>query len=207
MSAREQASARSRLTITGLALLMLSMAVLGGCSVHGGEMTVGSVLDPDVALRGDFDHGIYSYQDENTLRVVLIEGEMDSPRQVVHLQMHWVPRAGRTPTDRTSTNATVRYVIFSDGAAGVYSGAGFLFPQNTPGGASFRGQLRNTSVRLIDGSEDFVDRLGLAEVSGSFNVRRDDAATLRMTRLIERRLSDRLGYPAVVENTTRDLTR
>ena len=168
-----------------------------GCQ-GGGRLTVGSVLEPDLSLVGDFDHGIYAFIDSNTSRVMLVEGDLDDPRQVAHIQMHWSPRAGRTPTDRTSTNTTIRYVIFSERAAGIYSGAGFLFPQNNPGGRQFRGQLRNTSVRLIDGSDDFVDRLGLAEVSGRFSVRRDDSATLRLTRVVERRLHDRLGYPAVV---------
>lgn len=192
----DAAFSRRRAVLTIAAGALAGVGIIGCTS--GGRMRVASVQQPDRSLLGRFDRGFYAYTDENTVQVLLVDGSVNTPRQVVQLRMHWRPRAGRTPVDRTSTNTSVRYIIFSGGAAGMYSGAGFLFPRNMPGKDRFRAELRTTSARLVDASESFVDPLGLAEISGDFSVRRDDAAVLRLVRVVERRLEDRLGYPVLL---------
>jgi hypothetical protein len=100
--------------------------------------------------------------------------------------------------DQRATNSTVHYMVFAPEAAGVYSGAGFLFPRVRPGGDRFTGELRSTALRLADASGNFDDRLGLAEATGAFAVTRDQQATLEFLKAAQMRLHERLGYPRFV---------
>ncbi|QNN23135.1 hypothetical protein HED60_12930 [Planctomycetales bacterium ZRK34] len=184
-----------RLALLSLALLS-GLLTLGGCA--GGTLAVRSTGEEAAELTGNFTTAVYSYDDLNNLDVLLIEGEPESPTQAVHIRMYWQPRAGRTPIDVRATNATINYVVFTGQGAGVYSGAGFLFPKNNPGGGTFTASLRSTAVRLLDASGNFADRLGRADATGSFSAKRDDDATQRLLRTVEVYLRNQLGYPRFV---------
>jgi hypothetical protein len=177
-------------------VLTAALLTLGGCA--GGTLAVRSTGDERAELTGNFATAVYSFADKNNLDVLLIEGEPESPTQAVHIRMYWQPLAGRTPIDVRATNATINYVVFTGDGAGVYSGAGFLFPQNNPGGGIFTASLRSTAVRLLDASGNFADRLGRADATGSFSAKRDDAATQRLLRDVQVYLRDQLGYPRFV---------
>lgn len=189
----------SRHTPNLLIVLLLPAVLCAGCA-GGGRLALRSAEHADRVLLGNFNQGIYGFDDRNTLHVVLIEGEAGAPAQAVHVQMYWTPRAGRTPIDENATNATVHYIVFTGEGAGVYSGGGFLFPRNDPGERSLHAEVRNASLRLLDASGDFSDRLGLATASGGFRARRDDLAAQRTLRQIESHLRDRLGYPRFVDS-------
>lgn len=180
-----------------MACLVLTLGLLSGCHTAG-RLAVASETRTGVVLHGDFTTAYYGYDDRNTLHVVLLEGPADHPTQAVHLRMYWYPRAGRTPVDPRATNAAVSYVVFTGTGAGVYRGAGFLFPDTYPGKASFTGDLQDSALRLLDASGNFVDRLGRARATGQFTATRDDAATLRIVREVEKQLHQKLGYPAFV---------
>jgi hypothetical protein len=186
-----------------LALLAIALSAGAGCAAGGGDLSLRSTTDTEKVLTGDFSTAVYSMNDQNDLDVLLIEGPEDDPSQIVHIRMHWRPRAGRTPVTSGATNATVRYIIFTGRAAGIYDGAGFLFPHDRPGGGVFSGELRSSSLRLADSTENFVDRLGLAEALGGFSARRDKTATLRLLRQIQSRLTRELGYPRFVGDPLR----
>jgi hypothetical protein len=178
-------------------LPIVFVSLLLGCS--GGRLTLRSAERPRQAMRGSFNRGVYGFDNKNSLDVLLIEEKAGEPAQAVHLQMHWSPRAGRTPIDENATNAVVHYIVFAGDSAGVYSGAGFLFPQTEPGTKSLAGEVRNASLRLQDSGESFEDPLGLAIASGSFRATRNDLETQRLLREIRLRLRDKLGYPRLVD--------
>lgn len=177
-------------------ILTGALFTLGGCA--GGTLAVRSTGQEQAELTGNFTTAVYSYDDKNNLDVLLIEGESAAPTQAVHIRMYWRPYAGRTPIDVRSTNATINYIVFTGDGAGIYSGAGFLFPQNKPGGGTFTASLRSTAVRLLDASGNFADRLGRADATGSFSARRDDAATQRLLHDVQVYLREQLGYPRFV---------
>ena len=177
--------------------VLASMMVAGGCGGHG-RLALRSELRSGNVLTGDFTTAVYAFDDRNNVDVVLIEGTAEQPTQAVHIRMHWEPRAGRTPIDENATNATVRYIVFTGDGAGVYSGSGFLFPESNIGGGSFRGELRETAMRLADASENFSDRLGLAHATGGFRAKLDEAAASRLLRQIQLQLKEKLGYPRFV---------
>ncbi|MHC4994152.1 MAG: alanine/glycine:cation symporter family protein [Planctomycetota bacterium] len=179
-------------------LVLLGWAGLIGCE-QSGELSVFSTLNPNTVLTGQFDTALYSYSDNNTLDVILVEGPVDSPAQAVHMQMVWAPRPGRTPIDHRATNSTIRYIIFTGEQTGIYAGAGYLFPILKPGGETFKGSMRNSALRLKDATEGFEDRLGLATAEGDFTAHRDDAAALQLLRSVQLRLANQLGYPRFID--------
>lgn len=178
------------------ACVLFCIVALGavGCS-SSGKLSVRNATETGDALTGSFDTAVYAFTNHNQIEVVLIEGPEDAPTQAVHLRMEWRPKAGATPVDRRSTNTTVRYIVFTGDGAGVYSGAGFLYPKNKPGGGTFRGMLRSTSIRLSDASTTFADRIGRANATGSFSAERDELATKKHLRRLQQQVSAKLGYP------------
>ena len=174
------------------------IASLTGCGGTG-ALSMQSAVGPPIVLAGSFNKVIYGYTDANQLDVIMLEGPEDKPTQAVHIAMSWAPRAGRTPIDEFATNATVRYMIFTGEAAGVYSGAGFLFTSDYPGEENFKADLRNTALRLFDRTENFHDRLGLAKVTGGFVAKLDDIATQQSLVRVQKYLREQLGYPAFVK--------
>ena len=118
--------------------------------------------------------------------------------------MLWKARAGLTPIDRTATNTVVRFFDFRDTpeeprSLGLYAGAGFMWLQDDPAGGQVGGTLWDSDVRLSDRSADFTDRLGRAVMTGSFSARRDDAGVTGAVLELNRLVSERLGYPRLVD--------
>jgi len=196
-------------TIWAAALCLLLSPLLAGCawfSDPSGAMAVTSQADASRRLEGNFDTAYYRYDDKNTLTVVLLDGPEDEPNQAAAIRLLWAPNAGRTPIDSDATNATVQYVVFADRRtaegyfheAGIYSGAGYLHLDNTPGGSSLSGDLWQADLLLTDRSERFKDLLGQSRITGSFTARRDDAKVNTLLRQLNIRVTDRLGYPRLV---------
>lgn len=182
-----------------VAVLLLALLVLTGCA--GGRLALRSAERQEQVLVGNFTQSIYGFDDRNTLHVLLIEGDPADPQgpsQAVHVEMYWAPRAGRTPIDPLATNSVIRYIVFTGEGAGVYGGAGYLFPLSKPGGGNFRGEVRSSSLRLQDASAGFADRLGLATATGEFLAQRDDLGAQRLLRQLRLQIHERLGYPKLV---------
>ena len=179
-------------------LLMLAFAITA-CAPHGsGNLTLKSQSQPGMVLGGAFTSSYYSLDDKNRLTVLLLDGSIEDPAQVVTIRMFWSPRAGRTPIDATATNATIHYTIFSpdaDQQVGVYSGAGFVYPLGKVDGETLTADLWQGTVRLADRSENFTDLLGQAILDGHLTATRDEVAVSRALRRFETLITDRLGYP------------
>ena len=183
--------------LCGFLILGLIMFSAVGCT-GGGRLALRSTERDTAVLVGNFNRGFYGFVDRNRVDVLLIDGDPDNPKQAVHLNMYWQPRAGKTPIDSNATNATINYIVFNPDGAGVYSGAGFLLPQTDPGESTLRADVLEASLRLMDASESFADPLGLTTASGGFTARRNDLATQRALRQIRVLLGDKLGYPRLV---------
>ena len=175
-------------------LLCIAIGVLSGCSV-GGTVRVASVeagasLEPQVTLvafrplgRGQIDLYMTDLTREQLDPAVPLEELSGS---LVHVRMFIRPRAGKTPIDSTATNATIRHVVLSGGAIGVYGGGGFLFPRSSRTSDPFTGRMRGATLVLTDRTPNFVDPLGPSTMSLSVRAPRDDAlAALIAARLDE----------------------
>lgn len=162
-------------------------------------------------IEGEFDTAVYAFEDRSTLTAVLIDGEPASPRQAVIVRMFWRPLAGRTPISSRATNATIHYLVFppsprddGSGPVAVYSGAGYVFPRDDFGENKLEASLWDATVLLADRSEDFRDVLGPSTIRGTFTAKHDETRTLRLITELNQTVSDRLGYPRLVEATEVD---
>ncbi|XAL99071.1 hypothetical protein OT109_15990 [Phycisphaeraceae bacterium D3-23] len=197
-----------RPALAALAVL-LALPLFVGCSavgVRGSALAVTSRDDAGSRLQGDFDTAYYAFDGENAVTVVLIAGPEEAPTQAAAIRLFWTPRAGKTPLSEDATNATVQYIVFADRRTeagfyrevGVYSGAGFLYLDETPGSSQLNGSLWQADLLLADRSERFKDLLGLSRIAGSFTARRDEQKVNQLLRQLNSRVTDRLGYPRLV---------
>ena len=175
-------------------LLCVAVLALSGCSV-GGTVRVASVeagtsLQPQVTLvafrplgRGQIDLYMTDLTREQLDPAVALEELSGS---LVHVRMFIRPRAGKTPIDSTATNVTIRHVVLSGGAIGVYGGGGFLFPRSSRTSDAFIGRMRGATLVLTDRTPNFIDPLGPSTMSLSVRAPRDEAlAALIAARLDE----------------------
>lgn len=205
MSPHCRKSARSIVTIAAAGALMLTTTGCSSWVFHetGAKLAVRSQTDRNLRLAGGFDKGIYGSSNKDNLTVLLFDGPIDNPTQVVTLRMFWKPTAGSTPIDATATNATIHYVIFPGGGSakevGIYGGAGFVFPRGDVGDEKLNAGVWEANLLLADRSTGFADRLGQAFLEGRFNATRDDAALEQALRRINTMIEQRLGYPRLVQ--------
>ena len=174
-------------------------SMFGGLGGAGGALTVTSSADENVTLEGSFTSGYFAAADRNTATVVLYAGELDAPTQVVTIRMFWNPLAGRTPVDPTATNATIQYIIFEGDDVGIYSGAGYLYPEDDLDGTTFAGSIWQSTLRLSDKTEGFIDKLGAARMEGGFQVDRDDVSIDQKLHRLNVMIRDRLGCSRLVK--------
>lgn len=187
-----------------LALPLLALLILStGCTPSGGgTLSIRSLTERDTVLRGGFSTGIYRYDDLNHFTVILLDGPIENPTQAVTIRMMWAPRAGRTPIDGTATNATIHYMIFTGAdksQAGIYSGAGYIFPTSEREADKLEAGVWQANLRLTDRSPGFEDLLGQAAVKGGLTARRDDAAVEETLRKLNVLIRQKVGYPRLVE--------
>jgi hypothetical protein len=190
----------------------------------GGELTINSVSNKDVLIKAGFEHGIYSTSNSSTATIVLYDGTLEDPRQVLVIRMFWNPHAGKTPIDPTATNATMQYVIFPDGKGasekasasagenkaggngeegkqvGIYSGAGYLYPNSDIGDDKLVASVWQSTLRMGDKTEGFYDRLGQSLMKGRFTVMRDDLAIQQTLHQLNVKIRQRLGKARLIRN-------
>ena len=194
--------AGSRLFIVLTLLLMVptGCSAVRNLSTTGGNVKLQSLTDEQLKLEGEFDLVTYSYDGEQALTVVLIDGPEAAPTRAVLLRFFWRPSPAQTPIDEEATNATVHYLVFPpDAGAALYAGAGYVFPTgNRAGSSRFAARVWDANLELADAAEGYADPWGPLRLRGGFTAERDDERTARLVRELTQRLSERLGYPRLV---------
>ena len=194
--------------------LLLVLALFPGCgsSLWTSQSALAVVSQDDTSLRlqGDFNSAYYVFDSTEAITIVLIEGPEDNPTQAAAIRMMWRPKAGLTPINPDATNATIQYLVFANRRTdegfykevGVYSGAGFLFLDSEPGEARLTASLWQADLLLADRSDRFKDLLGQSTLRGSFTAQRDGAKVQQLLKRLNLKVSERLGYPRLVDTNT-----
>ncbi len=104
---------------------------------------------------------------------------------IVQIRMFLNPSPGDTPIAKTAVNSSIRQIVISGGAIGVYSGGGFVLPRDRPGDARFRANVRDATLRLTGVSGAFVDRLGPANFNATLAPVHDESAAHRIGARVE----------------------
>ncbi len=190
-----------------VALTLLTLAALGCGGKTGArdaDLHILSRANPrDIAV-GGFDHGIYSLDGRSAMTVLLTDGPVENPNRALIVRMFWRPKAAATPLDETATNATVQYIVFNRGAdtakgtVGIYSGGGFVYPENDMGSPKLQANLWQATLTLADNSEGFEDTLGASVLRGRFTAQRDDEGIIDAVRRVNIAVSEALGVPRFV---------
>lgn len=182
-------------------LFTLLVSTMFGCGTSGSAelRSVASPATPAAQLSAKLTTLAYTSSDVNTADIYMtdlpraaLEPEADLTGVsgvLVHLHLFITPLAGETPIANSACSATVRTVVIAEGNFGVYGGGGFLAPNESPGGSTFGGKVRDASCRISTKSPGFADRLGSAVFSSTFRVPKDAATS----KLIERRLGSILA--------------
>lgn len=223
MSAANQGYPSTTFSMTKLATLAGLLLIMGisGCSSlnpenwralpqplsffrsTGGELAIRSQTVDGPTMKSGFSDGYFTVADKNTLTVVMFEGPVEAPTQAVTIRMFWNPRAGKTPVDETATNATIHYIIFTGENredVGIYSGAGFVYPNSGLDGDKLVAGVWQSSLRLTDQSKGFHDRLGQATLEGRFTVQRNDGAIEPTLHGLYVQIRERLGRSRLVKS-------
>lgn len=198
---------RSRRNLPILAALLTTVAALTGCSgkAVSGTLRVESYGADAVTLPGRFTTSVYRPSEENVAsfflldapRQEMLEGRIDRG-QFVHIELLWLPRAGKTPLDSAATNCSVRHVIFVGEEFGIYAGAGFARPSGKVGSGRMTISVPEASLTLVESSAGWVDRLGPSSLTGSFTATLDDRLARRLSFAASQIVTNRLGRPRYV---------
>ncbi len=200
-----------------VAPLLLTLLLLTGCnsSLWTSQSALAIVSQDDTSLRlqGDFNSAYYIFDSTESITVVLIEGPEDNPTQAAAIRMMWQPKAGLTPVNPDATNATIQYIVFANRRTdegyykevGVYSGAGFLHLDSSPGDSRLNASLWQADLVLADRSDRFKDLLGQSTLRGSFTAERDSVKVQQLLKRLNLQVSERLGYPRLVGEQASDV--
>ena len=117
----------------------------------------------------------------------------DLTGQVINIQLLWEPRPGYTPLDPTTTNVSIRLLVFSKGEVGMYGGGGFAWPRGTPGETDMQLKMTGSNLSLIAKSKNFVDLLSPGEMLGSVDATFNEQAAIVLRRTASQIISNKLG--------------
>ena len=173
--------------------LPLAAAVAFGCASCGTAGEVGTVELTSLGgttrtLRPALGTGTYAQEAAQSSFILsdvdFSQLESGTPvyGYVLHINLLWVPKAGRTAVDPTATNTSIRLVVIAGNELGVYGGGGFAWPDGELGEPEFTLELVGSNMSLIACTPGFQDLMSPASLTGTLTATLDDAATRRMRR-------------------------
>jgi len=191
-----------------------SLRVLGDGSLWnspgGGPLVAQSLKEHPVTLPlgslngfyASHDNGAYAFFLSDIPLAALLDGSA-TDGIFLHVDLHWIPKPGKTPFDITATNATIRLVIVANGEIGIYGGAGFARPQGKPKSEKGSGDaeaifewglsFRQSSLTLLDHSDGFRDLLSPCEISGALRATLNPTKSHRMQVAASQFVTNMLG--------------
>lgn len=195
------------------ALLIACMAVLSGCySVQWPwtttELTTSGLADNPVKVTTTPGEAWYAiepaqvsyYASDLTPEKLAAGGKLSG--QVVNIEVIWEPKPGLTPLEPTTTNATIRLVLFAEGEVGVYGGGGFAWLRGKPEDGDMGLLLTGSNLSLIARTKGFVDLLTPAEMLGTVQGRMDEAKAHAIRRAASQAVTNALGSVRWVQAPT-----
>lgn len=180
-------------------VMCVALACVWACAITAPEqLEVTGVGPVPRTLRASLGTGTYSQELANTSFVLsdlsLDElgegGELEG--HLLHVNLLWIPKAGKTAVDPESTNTSIRLVIFSGREIGIYGGGGFAWPQGEPGDSEFGIDLVGSSLSLVASTRGFVDLLSPAQITGRLHSTLHEDQTRRMRRAASQVISNTL---------------
>jgi hypothetical protein len=167
-----------------LAALLLALVVGPGCGIisSGGTARLTS-LESGSALTAELPTRVYTSLDADTADIYMTDlppsvwnagaDVSDMSGVLLHVHMFLRPKAGHTPIEDTANTAVIRCMVLAKGEIGLYGGGGFFVNSGNPGGSTFGGSVRKSTLRLVGATAGFQDRLGPCSFAGSVSGKKD----------------------------------
>lgn len=195
-----------------LVMLLIAALVLPGCGMlrvadnSGGTLQAVSLGGDPVAVVCKDDTSVYSDQLATDTSVYvsdlpvdqLISGDFQTG-QVVHIEKLWQPKAGKTPLDSAATDISIRYVVFSKGEVGIYSGGGFATFKKHVTSSRITVRVLDASLQLDQSTPGFHDLLGPTQITGTITATLDRGNARKLHFLLSQRVTDMLGKSTLVD--------
>jgi hypothetical protein len=184
-----------RRALAALTIGVVLLSALSGCAGPGSLRF--QAIDGHATLAPRFATAVYSFQDENTIDIVLSDLPLDfllgatsddlqrASGSLVHIHHFYSPMAGRTTLGASGSNSTVRHVVFAGGEVGVYGGGGLVRAGSNSGGSALSVRVTGGTSRLIESTPGFSDQLGVSTFDGRVRAERNDTAADRLTRVVQ----------------------
>lgn len=175
---------RSRLCIWAGLTLAAAAGFCAGCAQSA--VTFVSYKDPyfpepyRVAFK-DCAYWIDAGGDIHAVGRATQETESGTLTQYLHVRLFWRPKPGKTFTNSTATDATLRYVVAGDNGTVTYAGTGFAFPKQKFGGAMEFG-IESGYLRIESHTGEVPDLFGDTRLSGTFVAHKDAGTAANMIR-------------------------
>jgi hypothetical protein len=180
-------------------LFSVVSALLGGCGVTAPErLECTSMGDTPRTLSVADGRTTYSLELANTefLHSSLAPEQFDeSPipdGYILHAELMWVPKAGKTAVDPQATNVSLRLVVISGGELGLYGGGGFAWPQGEPGAQQHGLDLVGSNLTLLAATAGFVDLLSPSQITGRITASLDPELTRQVRRAASQAVTNAL---------------
>jgi hypothetical protein len=194
--------------LIAFATIVLSLAALPGCSYSTGVGTLRAVSlgNQPATLVSDFSIANFADDTAGTSFMLsdvppeqLIKGSVANA-QIMHVELLWEPLPGMTPLDPSATNASIRYIIISNGEVGLYGGAGFAMPSGELTGNTVSLALEDASLQLLESTPGFRDLLSPAQLTGSFSAARDEKKNRLLNMAASQIVTNALGKTRYVQS-------
>jgi hypothetical protein len=187
--------------------VIFSVLLLSGCQMlpTAGPMRAEALGDDPVVLYGDFRTSYYSNPPQSAPTFIFADVPLEQVQageatnaQIMHVQLLWLPKAGRTPMSPTATNASIRFVVIANGEVGLYSGAGFATPSHGLNRKRVTLTVRDATLQLQESTPGFRDLLSPAQISGRATATLDDRRTVQLHRAASQLVTNALGRTQLV---------
>jgi len=169
---------------------------VAGCGFLGFSSGSGKLTSTGsgASLSANFSTRVYSGNEVNVADFYLTDlpasvweqgGDVsDVSGNILHIHMFIAPKAGSTPIESTASSATVRWMVLAQGRIGIYGGGGFFTESGDVGDSGLGGTLSDASLRLVQASPGFADRLGPSVLSLSIDTKHDETVAAGIARAI-----------------------
>jgi len=164
------------------------LAHLAACQTgSGGRLHLYSLGSSAAVLPASFTTAVYARSEHNVASFYLCDGPIDDitrgrleQGQIVHIELLWSPKPGKTPLDPSAANVSVRHIVIVDGEFGIYGGTGFATTSGGIGSSRVSVHIPDSTLTLIESSDRFADLLTPGRLSGSFTAVLDEPLARRV---------------------------
>jgi hypothetical protein len=197
------------------AWILVIASMLAGCAGPNaaGSLTAQSLGGDPVTLTTQFKAAYFAHDPVAGTSFMLsdvpidrlLDGSVESG-MVMHLELLWMPKPGRTPLEPTATNVSIRLIVVSDGQVGVYGGAGFAMPSGNPAvQRNVSLAIRDASLQLLESTAGFNDLLSPAQLTGSVTTRRNETETRKLNMAASQLVTNAMRQTRFVKSVPRDM--